>query len=104
MGKFTDKGGNSHPILNDEQILELCQMAIVEDESRFEGYAGEFLTYYAMKNAPKDISDAELHNRVTMLMAEGIGNSLVRKGLLHYSFGPDGDFGLSDDFDGDIEM
>lgn len=93
-----------HPILNDEQILELCQIAIVEDESRFEGYAGEFLTYYAMKNAPADISNAELHNRVTMLMAEGIGNSLVKKGFLDYGFGPEGGLELANDYDGDIEM
>lgn len=93
-----------HPVLNDEQILELCQIAIVEDESRFEGYAGEFLTYYVMKNAPADISDVDLYNKVTMLMAEGIGNSLVKKGFLNYGFGPDGGLELVDDYDGDIEM
>lgn len=93
-----------HPVLNDEQILELCQMAIVEDESRFEGYAGEFLTYYAMKNAPEGISDAELYNKVTMLMAEGIGNSLVKKGLLQYSPESDNGLELIDDYDSDIEM
>ncbi len=93
-----------HPILNDEQILELCQMAIVQDETRFEGYAGEFLTYYAMKNAPEGISDAELYNKVTMLMAEGIGNSLVKKGFLDYGFGPEGGLELADDYDGSTEM
>ncbi len=93
-----------HPVLNDEQILELCQIAIVEDESRFEGYAGEFLTYYVMKNAPADISDVDLYNKVTMLMAEGIGNSLVKKGFLNYGFGPDGGLELVDDYDGGIEM
>mgnify|MGYP003502363878 CR=1 FL=1 len=93
-----------HPILNDEQILELCQMAIVQDESRFEGYAGEFLTYYAMKDSPEGISDAELHNKVTMLMAEGIGNSLVKKGLLQYSLESDNGLELIDDYDGDTEM
>ncbi len=93
-----------HQVLNDEQILELCQMAIVEDESRFEGYAGEFLTYYAMKNAPADISNEDLSKKVADLMAEGIGHSLVRKGLLHYGFGPDGGLELADGYDGDIEM
>lgn len=93
-----------HPILNDEQILELCQMAIVEDESRFEGYAGEFLTYYAMKNAPADISNEDLSKKVAELMAEGVGHSLVRKGLLHYSLESDNGFELVDDYDGDIEM
>lgn len=93
-----------HPILNDEQILELCQMAIVQDESKFEGYAGEFLTYYVMQNAPADISDEELHARVTDLIVDGIGKSLVKKGLLNYSFGPDEDFELADDYCGDIEM
>lgn len=93
-----------HPILNDEQILELCQMAIVQDETRFEGYAGEFLTYYAMKNAPADISNEDLRDKVAELMAEGIGHSLVRKGLLQYSLESDNGLELIDDYDGDTEM
>jgi len=93
-----------HPILNDEQILELCQIAIVQDGSRFEGYAGEFITYYVMKNSSTDISNEDLSIKVADLIAEGIGHSLVRKGLLDYTFGPHGGLELADDFDGDTEM
>lgn len=76
----------THPMITDEQILELCQIAIVDDESRFEGYAGEFLTYYAIKISDKELSPEELRDKVAQLVFDGYTSFLTKEGFIDYNY------------------
>lgn len=69
-------------ILNDEQILELCLIAISYDGTLVEDYPGEFLTYYVIKNSPKELSNEEIADQVSDLIVSNIMAALAKKGYL----------------------
>lgn len=69
-------------ILNDEQILELCLIAIGHNGLLLDEYPGEFLTYYLIKNSPKGLSNEEIADQMSDLIASHVMESLVRKGYL----------------------
>lgn len=76
-------------VLNDEQILELCLIAVGHDISLLESYPGEFLTYYTLKNAHKEMSDDEIAEYISDLIVSHTMESLVRGGHLQAHFEDD---------------
>ena len=77
-------------VLNDEQILELCLIAIGHNGLLLEEYPGEFLTYYLIKNSPKELSSEEIMDQISDLITIHAMESLVKKGYLEASFDEDG--------------
>lgn len=77
-------------ILNDEQILELCLIAIGHNGLLLDEYPGEFLTYYLIKNSPKELSNEEIADQISDLIASHVMESLVKKGYLEASFDENG--------------
>lgn len=77
-------------ILNDEQILELCLIAIGHNGLLLDEYPGEFLTYYLIKNSPKELSNEEIVEQMSDLITAHAMESLVKKGYLEASFDEDG--------------
>ena len=77
-------------VLNDEQILELCLIAIGHNGLLLEEYPGEFLTYYLIKNSPKELSSEEIMDQISDLITTHAMESLVKKGYLEASFDEDG--------------
>lgn len=75
---------NLNWILNDQHLLELCLSYICEDISRFNGFAGEYLTAYAIKyytGSNGELTEEELNGKVNLLLAEYTLHSLVEMGL-----------------------
>ena len=77
-------------ILNDEQILELCLLAIQQDPERIDDFPGEFLTYYVIKLVGEDMSNHEVAIKINELIAAYELNSLVVKGYLNVDFDENG--------------
>lgn len=83
FGKDT---GKSMEILNNEQILNLCLMAISINPEMIDSFPGEFLTYYVMKNTGKELSNEEIAFGISKLITGYDLNSLVNKGYLEANF------------------
>lgn len=81
-------------ILNDEQILELCLIAIAYDQTLVEDYPGEFLTYYVIKNSPKELSNEEIADQISDLIISNIMATLVKNGYLEPVIDEDGTISL----------
>ena len=78
-------------ILNDEQILELCLIAISHDDKMVDSFPGEFLTYYVIKlMGGEEMSDYEVALTINELIAKRELTSLVDKGYLTVGFDDDG--------------
>lgn len=81
-------------ILNDEQILELCLIAVSHNGALIEDYPGEFLTYYVIKNSPKELSNEEIADQISDLICSHVMESLARKGYLEPVVDEDGTISL----------
>lgn len=81
-------------ILNDEQILELCLIAVTNNGALLEDYPGEFLTYYVIKNSPKELSNEELADQVSDLIVSNMLAALTKKGYLEPVVDEDGNISL----------
>lgn len=77
-------------MLNEEQMLEVCLIAYDHEPELFEGYVGEFITYYALKSFGKDVSDVELRNRISQLVVDFTLRRLCEKGLIDATLEDDG--------------
>lgn len=78
-------------ILNDEQILELCLMAIQHKPEMIDSFPGEFLTYYVIKTMGGDeMSDYEVAVAMNELIANNVLASFVESGHLTVGFDEDG--------------
>lgn len=82
-------------ILNDEQILELCLIAVSHNGALLEDYPGEFLTYYVMRTAKKEMTNEEIADKVSDLICSHIMESLARKGYLEPVVDEDGNISLN---------
>lgn len=79
-------------ILNDEQVLELCLLAIQQKPEMVDNFPGEFLTYYVIKlMGGENMSDYEVAIKINELIAGFELNSLVDKGFLAASFDEHGE-------------
>lgn len=77
-------------ILNDEQILELCLIAIGHNGLLLDEYPGEFLTYYVLRTAQKEMSNEDVAEAISDLITAHAMESLVKNGYLEASFDEDG--------------
>jgi hypothetical protein len=76
--------------MNEEQILELCIIAVNDYPEMMEGYAGEFLTYYALTQLGMEATNEELSLYITDLCTSYTLGLLVNKGLIECNFDEDG--------------
>ena len=73
-------------LLNDEQILELCLIATGHDMSLLESFPGEFITYYVLRTAQKEMSNEDVAEAISDLIMSHTMTSLVKKGYLEPDF------------------
>lgn len=81
-------------ILNDEQILELCLIAVAHNGALLEDYPGEFLTYYVLRTAQKEMTNEEVADQISDLICSHVMESLARKGYLEPVVDEDGTISL----------
>lgn len=81
-------------LLNNEQILELCLIAVAHNVELLKDYPGEFLTYYVIKNSTKELSDDEIADQISDLICSHVMESLTRKGYLEPVVDEDGNISL----------
>ena len=78
-------------ILNDEQILELCLIAISVNPEMVDSFPGEFLCYYVIKSCGREgMTSDEIAITMNELIAGHELNSLVNKGYLEADFDDNG--------------
>jgi hypothetical protein len=77
-------------MLNEEQMLEVCLIAYDHEPELFEGYVGEYITYYAIKSCKSDVSDEELRDKIRQLIVDFTLRRLCEKGLVEATLEDDG--------------
>lgn len=77
-------------MLNEEQMLEVCLIAYDHEPELFEGYVGEFITYYALRSCGPNASDEELRDKISQLIVEFTLRRLCEKGVVEATLEDDG--------------
>lgn len=77
-------------MLNEEQMLEVCLIAYDHEPELFEGYVGEFITWYALKQCKPDVSDEELRDKISEIVVGFTLRRLCEKGVVEATLEDDG--------------
>lgn len=91
-------------MLNDEQMLEVCLIAYDHEPELFEGFVGEFITYYVLKYGDQNMSDDELRDKISDLVIQFTLRRLCEKGLLETHIEDDGSTSYSATGEDEDEM
>lgn len=91
-------------MLNEEQMLEVCLIAYDHEPELFEGYVGEFITCYALKQCKPDVSDEELRDKISEILVEFTLHRLCEKGIVEATLEDDGSTSYSATGEDEDEM